>query len=364
MGEPTPTLRPPKLALTLARRGSPLADPAEQLARLDVLELAGPHVGDFALALADAGFAPLRATGVEVLQVNVGKLCNQTCAHCHVDAGPERSERMTAATAERVLEVLAASDIPTLDITGGAPELTDVFEPLVRGARALGRRVIDRCNLTVLTTAPLAHLPVFLAEHGVEVVASLPHPRKLATDRQRGEGVFEASLEGLRRLNAVGYGDPARGLSLTLVSNPVGAFLPAQQASLEAEWKRELFERHGIRFDRLIALTNMPISRYLEWLERSGNLQGYLQTLVDAFNPAAVAGVMCRTTLSVGWDGRLYDCDFNQMLELPLDGAAARHLDDLDPTRLLALGRRTIRTARHCFGCTAGAGSSCGGQTA
>jgi radical SAM/Cys-rich protein len=349
------------LVPTLLRRGSPLADPAQQLARLDALALAGESGGNFERALAAAGRAPLRAAGIEVLQVNVGKVCNQTCAHCHVDAGPERNERMSRATAERVLEVLAASDIPTLDITGGAPELSEVFEPLVRGARALGRRVLDRCNLTVLCSAPLAHLPRFLAEQQVEVVASLPHHRKLGTDRQRGEGVFEASLEGLRRLNAVGYGDGAGGLSLTLVTNPVGAFLPAQQASLEAEWKRELARLHGVRFDRLIALTNMPISRYLEWLESSGNLERYLQALVDAFNPAAADGVMCRTTLSVGWDGRLYDCDFNQMLELPTAGDAPRHLDDFDLARLR---RRAIRTARHCFGCTAGAGSSCGGQTA
>lgn len=346
------------LASTLLRRGSPLADPAEQLARLGALALRG---GDFEDALAAAGRAPLLATGIEVLQVNVGKVCNQTCAHCHVDAGPERRERMSRATAQRALDVLAASDIPTLDITGGAPELSEVFEPLVRGGRALGRRVIDRCNLTVLSVAALAHLPRFLAEQRVDVVASLPHYRKLATDRQRGEGVFEASLEGLRRLNAVGYGDGASGLSLTLVTNPVGAFLPAQQASLEAEWKRELARALGVRFDRLIALTNMPISRYLEWLESSGNLSSYLQTLVDAFNPAAADGVMCRTTLSVGWDGRLYDCDFNQMLELSTSGDAPRHLDDFDLGRL---ERRTIRTARHCFGCTAGAGSSCGGRTA
>jgi radical SAM/Cys-rich protein len=346
------------LAQTLLRRGSPLADPAEQLARLEALSLRG---GDFEGALAAAGRAPLLATGIEVLQVNVGKVCNQTCAHCHVDAGPERRERMSRATAQRALDVLTASDIPTLDITGGAPELCEVFEPLVRGGRALGRRVIDRCNLTVLSVDALARLPQFLAEQRVDVVASLPHYRRLATDRQRGEGVFEASLEGLRRLNAVGYGDGSSGLSLTLVTNPVGAFLPAQQASLEAEWKRELARLHGVRFDRLIALTNMPISRYLEWLESSGNLERYLQTLVDAFNPAAADGVMCRTTLSVGWDGRLYDCDFNQMLELSTSGDAPRHLDDFDLDRL---AHRTIRTARHCFGCTAGAGSSCGGQTA
>jgi radical SAM/Cys-rich protein len=347
--------------LSLARRGAPLADPAVQLAHLAHLELSGRSQGDFARDFALHGLEPLRAAHIEVLQVNVGKLCNQTCAHCHVDAGPDRRESMSAATAERVLEVLAAGSIPTLDITGGAPELSPVFETLVREARGLGRRVMDRCNLTVLETRALAHLPEFLAEQQVEVVASLPHYRAPATDRQRGAGVFEASLKALRRLNALGYGRAGSGLRLVLVTNPVGAFLPAGQASLEAEWKRELARRHGIEFNELFTLTNMPISRYLEWLEDSGNLASYMQTLVDGFNPAAARGLMCRTTLSVGWDGRLYDCDFNQMLELGLADGVPRHIDDFDAARLAG---RAVRTARHCYGCTAGAGSSCGGQTA
>jgi radical SAM/Cys-rich protein len=303
----------------------------------------------------------LNALGIQVFQVNVGKVCNQTCNHCHVDAGPTRTEVMSSETAELALRVLARTSIPTVDITGGAPELAPVFRRLVEGARALDRHVLDRCNLTILTLPRFADLPDFLARNEVEVVASLPHYRQANTDRQRGDGVFERSIEGLRRLNAVGYGrEPAK--RLVLVTNPVGAFLPsASEITLEAEWKREMRRLHGIEFDALFTITNMPIARYLEWLERSGNTADYLQKLTAAFNPAAAAGVMCRTTLSVGWDGRLFDCDFNQMLELETGFGAPRHLADFE---LDALAARRIVTGRHCFGCTAGAGSSCGGQTA
>jgi radical SAM/Cys-rich protein len=278
-----------------------------------------------------------------------------------VDAGPDRREVMSRETMRLCLDALARSAIPTVDLTGGAPELNPDFRWLVEQVRGLGRRVLDRCNLTVLETPPGRDLPEFFAAQGVEVVASLPHWRALSTDRQRGEGVFERSLAALRRLNAVGYGDGRSGLRLTLVTNPVGAFLPGGQASLEAEWKRELARLHGVCFDALWCLTNMPISRFLEWLEESGNLEGYMARLVEAWNPAAARGVMCRTTLSVGWDGALYDCDFNQMLELPLAAPAPRHVRDFDPA---ALAAREVVTARHCFGCTAGAGSSCGGATA
>jgi len=346
---------------TLARRRDPLADPARQRALLDELPLAGHPGGDFDAHLRAAGLAPLAAAGLEVFQVNVGRVCNQTCHHCHVDAGPDRTESMSRETAELCMRVLATTDIPTVDITGGAPEVNPSFEYLVEESRRLGRHVMDRCNLTILTAPRYAHLPEFLAHHRVEVVCSLPHYRALNTDRQRGDGVFELSLEALRRLNAVGYGDGTSGLRLVLVTNPVGAWLPGNQASLEAEWKRELARLHGVRFDALHAITNMPISRYLEWLQHSGNLEAYLRRLVEAFNPAAVPGLMCRTTLSVGWDGRLFDCDFNQMLDLEVGGAAPRHLRDFDPA---ALARRRVVTGRHCFGCTAGAGSSCGGATA
>jgi radical SAM/Cys-rich protein len=357
---PESTLRPPRVLPTLNRRAAPLADTRVQRAALDEVVLADGLAGDFDRHLETTGLFPLRATGIEVFQINVGRVCNQTCAHCHVDAGPDRVEDMKPATAERCLEVLAATDIPTVDITGGAPEMSQVFRRLVEGARALDRKVMDRCNLTILLAPRYRDLPSFLAHHEVEVVCSLPHYRKLGTDRQRGEGVFESSIEGLRMLNRAGYGRDPR-LRLALVTNPVGAFLPASQASLESEWKREMKRLWDVDFDALYTITNMPISRYLEWLITTDNLAGYLERLVTAFNPAAAHGVMCRTTLSVGWDGRLYDCDFNQMLELGLDGQAPRHIDDFDLGRLA--GRRIV-TGRHCFGCTAGAGSSCGGSTA
>ena len=228
----------------------------------------------------------------------------------------------------------------------------------MEAATALGRHVIDRCNLTVLTTAGQSDLPPFLAGHRVEVVASLPHYRPLNTDRQRGDGVYEKSIRALKMLNAIGYGDGRSGLRLVLVTNPVGAFLPPSQASIEAEWKRELLRLHGVTFDALYCITNMPIGRYLEWLIESGNLEGYMERLVTAFNPVTVSGVMCRDTLSVGWDGRLYDCDFNQMLDLEVAVPAVRHIRDFD---IAALSRRPIVVGPHCFGCTAGAGSSCGG---
>ena len=324
---------------------------------LDALDLPG---GDFAARAASALGGSMRATGIDVLQLNLGRKCNQTCVHCHVDAGPDRKEDMSRETADLCLEALARTEIPTVDITGGAPEMSSQFEYLVRGVRSLGRHVMDRCNLSILLTKPYAHLVDFLAEHEVEVVASLPHYRGQGTDKQRGDGVFDASIEALQRLNAAGYGrDPK--LRLVLVTNPVGAFLPAGQASLEGEWKREMSRLYGIDFNELFAITNMPISRYLEWLEAGGKTETYLRKLVDAFNPAAVAGVMCRTTLSVGWDGRLFDCDFNQMLDLGVEGGSPQHIRDFASGRL---GSREIVVGRHCFGCTAGAGSSCGGTTA
>ncbi len=343
---------------SLHARRAPLAAAAAQRATLAALPL--PRT--FAQALATRGLAPLRPTRIEIFQVNVGKVCNQACRHCHVDAGPDRREAMSASTMEECLAALAATDIPTVDITGGAPELWPHFRRFVERCRGLGRHVIDRCNLTVLETAAHHDLPAFFARHEVEVVCSLPHYRALATDRQRGAGVYEQSIAALRRLNAVGYGagDPAR--RLVLVTNPVGAFLPGAQAALEVEWKRELERAHGVRFDALYTLANLPISRFLEWLVDSDNLAGYMAQLVAAYNPAAAAGVMCRNTISVGWDGRLFDCDFNQMLELGVDAAPGvpAHVRDFARS---ALEARTIVTGPHCFGCTAGAGSSCGGAT-
>ncbi len=339
-------------------RHAPLAAATAQRATLTALPLART----FAQALAASGLAPLTPTRIEIFQVNVGRVCNQACRHCHVDAGPDRRESMSATTMEECLTALAATDIPTVDITGGAPELWPHFRPFVERCRALGRHVIDRCNLTILETSAHHDLPAFFARHEIEVVCSLPHYRALGTDRQRGAGVYEKSIAALRRLNAAGYGagDPKR--RLVLVTNPVGAFLPGAQAALEVEWKRELERMHDVRFDALHTLANLPISRFLEWLVDSGNLAGYMAQLVAAYNPAAAAGVMCRNTISVGWDGRLFDCDFNQMLELGVDAAsgAPRHVRDFARG---ALESRTIVTGPHCFGCTAGAGSSCGGAT-
>jgi radical SAM/Cys-rich protein len=342
---------------TLQSRHAPLAAPRAQLAALHALPLAR----EFDRALGDAGLWPLRPMKLEILQLNVGKMCNQTCRHCHVDAGPDREEVMSKATIDAALAFLARTDVQTVDVTGGAPEMNPHFRALVEGVRKLGRHVMDRCNLTILDTPKFAPLAEFMAEHQVEIVCSLPHYRAPSTDAQRGDGVYERSIRVLQRLNALGYGDGHSGRRLVLVTNPVGAILPANQGSLEREWKRELERLHGVRFDALYCITNMPIARYLEWLLESGNLERYVERLVTAFNPAAAAGVMCRNTLSVGWDGRLYDCDFNQMLELEVAGVEAPHISTVTPE---ALAGRAIVTDRHCFGCTAGAGSSCGGATA
>lgn len=340
-------------SLTLLREGSPLADPATQ--RRILAE--GAH-RPFELALAASGLWPLRAVGLQVLQVNVGKVCNQTCRHCHVDAGPDRREAMSRETMQLCLDVLARSDATTLDITGGAPEMNPHFRWLVAQARALRRHVIDRCNLTILLAPGYDDLPDFLATHRVEVVASLPCYGPENTDRQRGDGVFDRSITALRRLNQAGYGQPGSGLELTLVYNPVGPSLPPSQAGLEADYHRELVSRYGVTFTRLFTVTNMPISRFLDDLVRTGRYDEYMQTLVDAYNPAAAAGVMCRTTLSVAWDGRLYDCDFNQMLDLGLANGLPTHIRDfaIDP-----LSTRPIVTGPHCYACAAGSGSSCQG---
>ena len=342
---------------TLFSRKAPLASAADQLSRLSAIK-ACPPFGD---KMEKAGFSPLYALGITVLQINVGKFCNQSCGHCHVDAGPERKEQMTRETAALCIEALASTDIPTVDITGGAPELNPNFRWLVEQARALGRHVMDRCNLTVLQLAPQSGLADFLARNKVEVVASLPYFRSSQTDAQRGDGVFDKSIRGLQILNELGYGREGSGLALNLVQNPVGAYLPAKQAAIEAQFRRQLLKHHGVVFNNLYTITNMPISRFLEFLLESGNYEGYMERLANAFNPAAAAGVMCRYTLSVGWEGTLHDCDFNQMLELPLAHGAPRHIRDFDPERL---NFREIVTANHCYGCTAGAGSSCGGAVA
>ncbi|MCA0268500.1 MAG: arsenosugar biosynthesis radical SAM protein ArsS [Bacteroidetes bacterium] len=352
----------PRTTTSLHVRRDPLAAPEAQRRVLHALDLTGGPTGTgvFAQDLEASGWGAFTPARLDIFQINVGKLCNMACRHCHVDAGPDRTdENMDRATAEACVAAMRTSGAKVLDLTGGAPELNPHFAYLVTEAKALGMHVLDRCNLTLLTLPRFAHLPAFFAAHGVEVVASLPHYRELQTDAQRGHGTYAKSLEAIRRLNEAGYGqgDPER--VLTLVTNPVGAFLAGNQASLEREWKDALLRNHGLRFDRLLALHNMPISRYLEWLEEKGLTRMYLERLLAAFNPAVVDGVMCRNTLSVGWDGRLYACDFNQMLAMEItDDAGPMTVYNFDRERWAA---HRIATDRHCYGCTAGDGSGCGG---
>jgi radical SAM/Cys-rich protein len=300
----------------------------------------------------------LRAGAITTLQVNVGKKCNQACRHCHVDASPARTEQMPDDVLEACLDVLARhGQLDTLDVTGGAPELHPRFRELVERTTALGRKVMVRHNLTVQFEPGQADLPGFFARQGCEVVCSLPHYTEDATDRQRGGGVFTRSIRALEALNAAGYGK-GDGLVLTLVANPVGAFLPPRQEDLERDTRQHLGARHGIVFDRLYTITNMPIERFAGWLRRAGLYDTYIDRLEQAFNPATIDGLMCRSLVSVGYDGRLYDCDFNQMLELGLADGSPATIHGLDLARL---HRRPIRSGDHCLGCTAGAGSSCGG---
>ena len=340
--------------LTLLRRKHELAAAARQREILEGAD-AQPSFGE---TLAHHGLTPLRADGIHVLQVNVGKLCNQTCRHCHVDAGPERREVMSRETLQSCLEVLGRTEIPVVDVTGGAPEMNPHFRWFVAEVRRLGRHVIDRCNLTILLAPGYQDLPEFLAEHRVEIVASLPCYLEENTDAQRGGGVFRRSIAALQRLNGLGYGRPESGLVLTLVYNPVGPSLPPAQQTLEEAYRRELHSRYGVEFTRLHTITNMPISRFLEDLLQQGQYEAYMQKLLEAFNPAAVEGVMCRTTLSVDWQGRLYDCDFNQMLELGLAPSLPRQISEFNAA---LLENRDIATGRQCYGCTAGAGSGCQG---
>lgn len=300
----------------------------------------------------------LRSNSLEILQINVGKLCNQACKHCHVDASPNRTEIMTRETIAQCLSFLKKYNIPTLDITGGAPEMIPDFRFIVTEARAAGAEVIVRHNLTVMFEKGNEDLPEFFADNNVEVVCSLPYFLQQQTDSQRGDGVFDKSIEALRRLNRVGYGLENENLKLNLVYNPVGAFLPPDQEAIEADFRRELKTRYDIEFNNLYTITNMPIARYLDWLRTSGNEQAYMQRLINAFNPGTIDGLMCRNTLSVDWLGNLYDCDFNQMLEMHIAPNLSQHISEFE---LAEFEDRQIMTNDHCFGCTAGSGSSCGG---
>jgi radical SAM/Cys-rich protein len=337
--------------------GEMLADANEQLKIINN-ETKLPHF-DEKYELVGEGL--LHAGKVEILQVNVGKMCNQVCKHCHVDAGPDRKEIMTKETFQLCINILKQTEIPTVDLTGGAPELNPNFKWFVEEIKKLNRHVIVRSNLTILQESGFQDHPEFLAKHKCEIVSSLPYFKKSFTDKQRGDGVFDKSISAIKKLNSLGYGKVGTGLIFNLVYNPVGAFLPPSQEGLENDYKRELFDHHGIVFNNLYTITNMPISRFLDYLIQSGNYHNYMQKLVDSFNPAAAANVMCKFTISVGWDGQLFDCDFNQMLEMNMNHGAPSHIKDF---KLSTIENRRIVTGQHCFGCTAGAGSSCGGATA
>lgn len=324
----------------------------------------GDKLPFFKEKLSKHNLLPLKPKQVEVLQVNLGKICNQVCKHCHVDAGPDRKEIMTRQTMQQVLEALKKFTPVTIDLTGGAPEMNPDFRWLVKEIRKLHPQVkiLVRCNLTIIVANKRFNdLPEFYREHRVEVVSSLPFYRKGRTDSQRGDGVFDRSIKALKMLNQVGYGKAGSGLLLDLVYNPTGAFLPPSQDMLQQQYKKELKQQYDVEFNNLYTITNLPVSRFLEYLVASGNYEEYMEKLVNSFNPAAAQNVMCRNTLSVGWDGKLYDCDFNQMLEVPLDATVPQHINEFSAEAIID---RQIFFHQHCYGCTAGAGSSCGGETA
>ncbi len=308
--------------------------------------------------LSETDLFPLKALDVDVFQINVGKMCNQVCNHCHVDAGPDRKEIMTRETMQQCLEAIDKTNCSTIDLTGGAPEMNPDFRWFVEQLSAKGKKIIVRCNLTIIVANKKYNdLPEFFKKHKIEVASSLPYFTSTKTDAQRGDGVFDKSITALKMLNAVGYGKEGTGLILDLVYNPAGAFLPPEQSALEVDFKKKLKDRFDIVFNKLFAITNLPISRYLEYLVASENYEGYMNKLVEAYNPIAAAGVMCRNTISIGWDGYIFDCDFNQMLDLKV-AAKGQHLKDFDIENLV---NRTIIVNQHCYGCTAGSGSSCGG---
>jgi len=346
---------------SLKFRDHPLAQPIEQISILEQL-CSGPNpLPRFEDRLKSAGCSALTSGTPEILQVNIGYQCNQTCAHCHVDAGPDRRERMTEETMNECLAVLKKHSFTTLDITGGAPEMHSHFKWFVAEARKTSvKEIIVRSNLTILVSNPVYYdLPEFFSENTIRVCSSLPFYQASRTDRQRGEGVFEKSIRALKMLNAVGYGKPTTGLQLDLIYNPSGAFLPSQQGELEIEFKKVLKENHDVEFNQLLAITNVPISRFLDYLMASGNLESYMEKLISGFNPSTVKGLMCRNTISVDWQGNLYDCDFNQMLALGSQMLSA-HISCFEPAQ--SVGRR-IASGLHCYACTAGSGSSCQGTT-
>ncbi len=347
---------------SISVRGGNLANSFFQLRVLSGSEVAESGITPFSSQLEKLNELPLKPYSIEVFQLNIGKLCNQTCLHCHVDAGPDKTrENMSRKDLETCLRIIGeVPGITTVDITGGAPEMHPDFRWFVQECRKLGKKVINRCNLTIIRANKKYHdLPAFFRDNQVYLVSSLPYYSKNRTDKQRGDGVFEDSIEALKMLNEVGYGKEGSGLVLDLVYNPAGAFLPAGQEVLEPQFKSQLKRKFDIVFNSLFAITNLPINRFLEYLIESGNYRDYMQTLLEAYNPSTIAGIMCRSMISVSWDGYIYDCDFNQMLELKVDVPGAAHIDNFDVQKLL---NRDIIVNQHCYGCTAGAGSSCGGE--
>lgn len=334
-----------------------LSEPAYQLQLIENI----PEHKSFEQSLMDCHQFPLKPKGLDIFQINIGKMCNQTCRHCHVDAGPDRQEIMTKETMIKCLQILEShKSFTSVDITGGAPEMNPNFRWFVEEVNKLNRHIMVRCNLTIIVANKKYYdLPEFFKKNKVEVISSLPFYSKDRTDKQRGDGVFEDSILALKMLNKVGYGEDHSNLILNLVYNPSGAFLPANQQSLQHDFKNSLRKEFGIEFNNLYTITNMPISRYLDYLIQSGNYQMYMDKLIQSFNPDAAESVMCRNTLSVGWDGWIYDCDFNQMLELKVSGKS-NHIDSFNVEQLQ---QRTIVINQHCYGCTAGSGSSCGGAT-
>ncbi|OUS19184.1 radical SAM protein [Nonlabens dokdonensis] len=347
---------------SLKKRDSDLANINKQMQILNGEPFSNGELPSFAKKLKEINELPLRPNTLEILQVNVGYMCNQVCAHCHVDAGPDRKEIMTRETMGQILDVIKTTGAHTLDLTGGAPEMNPDFRWFVEQAAEAGiKDFIVRSNLTIIRANPKYYdLPDFFKKHNIHVVSSMPHWTKGKTDKQRGDGVFDKSIKALQELNDRGYGMPGSDLKLDLVYNPSGAYLPGDQASMEKEMKAALLEDFGIHFHNLFAITNLPIARFLDYLVASENYEDYMYALVEAYNPAAVAGVMCKNTISISWDGWLYDCDFNQMLDLKVDNKI-QHIKDYNED---LLNDRNIQISQHCYGCTAGAGSSCQGVVA
>ena len=344
---------------SLKARDSELASANVQI---DVIESSGHSLPTFEEKLETVGLWPLKPTSLEILQINLGKMCNQTCEHCHVDAGPDRKEIMSRSVMEECLKVACDPAVKTVDLTGGAPEMNPDFLWFLDELSKLDLEVIVRSNLTILNAnSHYRDYPEIFKKYGVTVISSMPCYTADNVDKQRGDGVFDSSILVLQKLNELGYGTEGSGLNLHLVYNPGGASLPPDQMSLEADYKRELKKHFGIEFNSLYTITNLPISRFLDDLLKKGKYESYMEKLVDAFNPSAAIGVMCRNTISVGWDGKLYDCDFNQMLEMPMALKAHRHISELN---LNSINDREIMVNQHCFGCTAGAGSSCQGSIA